>query len=126
MTKTPHFVNWFELPTLDLKRAINFYKTVMEVPIKEELFAGVPHGIFERVEDGAVTGALIFDQRRKPANTGTLLYLNTDGRLDECLGRVAAAGGKVVLEKTAIGPQGHIAIIADTEGNHVGLHARAI
>jgi predicted enzyme related to lactoylglutathione lyase len=28
----------------------------------------------------------------------------------------------VLLPKTAIGAPGYIAIVADTEGNHVGLH----
>jgi len=117
-------LSWFELPTLDLGRAVRFYRTVVEAQIKEEVFAGVPHGIFERLGDDAITGALIYDERRKPAHTGTMIYLSTDGRLDACLGRVEAAGGKVIVGKTHIGPQGHIAVIADTEGNHVGLHAR--
>jgi len=125
MTQPQQVLTWFELPTVDLKRAIAFYRTVLHAQIKEEVFAGTPHGIFERPAEGMVTGALIEDKRRKPATTGTLVYLSAGGQLDECLARVAAAGGKVVLEKTSIGPQGHIAIIADTEGNHVGLHQQA-
>ena len=35
------------------------------------------------------------------------------------------AGGKVVMPRTEIGPQGSIAVMADTEGNQVGLHQEA-
>ncbi len=39
------------------------------------------------------------------------------------MARVADAGGKVALPKTDIGAPGFIAILVDTEGNRVGLHA---
>jgi predicted enzyme related to lactoylglutathione lyase len=41
--------------------------------------------------------------------------------LDASLARVAPAGGSVVLPKTDMGPV--IALLRDTEGNVVGLHA---
>jgi predicted enzyme related to lactoylglutathione lyase len=43
--------------------------------------------------------------------------------LDETLGRVEKAGGKIVMPKTDIGPPGFIAIVRDSEGNSVGLHS---
>jgi predicted enzyme related to lactoylglutathione lyase len=40
------------------------------------------------------------------------------------LGKVAEAGGKVIMEKTNIGQNlGYWAIIHDTEGNRVALHS---
>jgi predicted enzyme related to lactoylglutathione lyase len=41
---------------------------------------------------------------------------------DGCIERATRAGGRVVLPKTDIGDPGFIAILADTEGNHVALH----
>ncbi len=38
-----------------------------------------------------------------PDNTGTLIYLNGNPDLDTILARVEAAGGKVLLPKTAVG-----------------------
>ena len=50
------------------------------------------------------------------------MYLDAPD-LDATLARVAKAGGKVLLGKTEIGDPGALAIVQDTEGNHVGLHA---
>ncbi len=118
-----HAINWFELPTQNLDRAARFYQTLLGIELKREVFAGVPHAIFPRAAKDDVIGALIEDAKRQPSSVGTLLYLNANGKLDACLARLGDAGGKVVLPKTSIGPMGFIAIVADTEGNHVGLHS---
>jgi hypothetical protein len=70
-----------------------------------------------------VGGALVEDSTNAPSPTGQRVFLNAAGELDAWLARVEAAGGRVLLPRTDIGPPGHIAIIQDTEGNHVGLHA---
>ena len=115
-------IHWFEIPTTDLPRASAFYEAVLGLSLKQEDFGGTPMAIFPTDEEG-VTGALVLDARRAPNAQGALLYLDATGKLDECLARVAGARGEVVLPRTAIGPQGFIAIVRDTEGNHVGLHA---
>lgn len=115
-------INWFELPVVDLSRATKFYETVLATKLKPEVFNGVPNAMFPN--DNGVGGALIKDPRRKPiGGDGALIYLNADGKLDACVGRIEAAGGKVLLPKTSIGDPGFIAILVDTEGNQVGLHA---
>jgi hypothetical protein len=117
---TKNAINWFEILTTDLERAAKFYEATLGVTLKRETFNGVPHAIF-----GArpgVAGALIFDAARKPTSGGAMLYLDAPD-LDGALGRVAKAGGKVLLPKTDIGDPGSIAIVVDTEGNHIGLHA---
>ncbi len=112
-------VNWFELLTTDLERAAKFYETVLGVTLKRQDFMGTPHAIFT-VE--GVGGALILDPKRPPVAGGTTVYLHAPD-LEGALGRVAKAGGKVLLGKTEIGDPGAIAIVQDTEGNFVGLHA---
>ena len=67
-------------------------------------------------------GALVLDQQRTPGGD-TIVYLNANGILDQCAGRIEQAGGKVLLPKTDIGEPGHILLLLDTEGNQVGLHA---
>lgn len=116
---TKNAINWFEILTTDLERAAKFYEATLRVSLKRESFNGVPHAIF-----GApgVAGALIFDAARKPTSGGAMVYLDAPD-LDGALGRVAKAGGKVLVPKTDIGDPGSIAIVVDTEGNHVGLHA---
>ena len=114
-------INWFELPVLDLERAQKFYETVLATKLKTEIFGGLPNALFPAGE--GVGGALVKDPRRAPHASGALVYLNANGKLDACLGRVEAAGGKVLLPKTSIGDPGDIALVLDTEGNQIGLHA---
>lgn len=85
----------------------------------------MPHAIFPVGERGETTGALIEDAQRPPVAGGSVVYLSVNHRLDECLGRVSAAGGKVLVPRTDIGPQGAFAILQDTEGNTIGLHTVA-
>lgn len=118
-----HAVNWFELATTDIERAVSFYEKVLAIELKREDFMGVPHAIFpgERHE---VSGALVKIEINRPSASGTVIYLATRD-LDGVLGRVIAAGGKVVSPKMSIGPMGFVATIDDTEGNRVGLHMEA-
>lgn len=117
-------INWFEIPVEDMDRAVRCYETLLDATMRRETMGGVmPYAIFPHEEPGA-GGALAQDPRR-PRNQGVLIYLNANGRLDAILSRVEQAGARVVLPKTPIGPDGFIAVIADTEGNHVGFNSEA-
>jgi predicted enzyme related to lactoylglutathione lyase len=115
-------LTWFEIPTLDMDRAVRFYETVLGVTLKREVFGGTPHALFPAGQSDA-GGALIHDGLRKPSAEGTLIYLDAAGKLDSCLERLRAAGGVLVLPKTDIGDPGFIAVFRDTEGNAVALHS---
>jgi predicted enzyme related to lactoylglutathione lyase len=121
MSSHKHAINWFELAVEDLDRARRFYEAVLGTELRPE--TGDPRMVlFPSGGSDAVGGALIKDDRRKPG-PGTLVYLNANGKLDECAERIEKAGGKVLLPKTDIGEPGHIVLLLDTEGNQVGLHA---
>ncbi|MFO0595084.1 MAG: VOC family protein [Myxococcaceae bacterium] len=117
---TTNTLSWFEIFVTDMKRAQGFYEQVLDTKLRTEAFMGEPHAIF--AADG-VAGALVQRKDRKPSKEGALVYLNCNGRLDGVLSRVAKAGGQVVMPKTDIGQPGFIAIVADSEGNAVGLHS---
>ena len=119
---TTNAINWFELPVRDLDRARRFYQAVLGTQLKTESFGGMPMAMFPTGGGDAVGGALVLDERRTPGG-GTIVYLNANGILDQCAGRIEEAGGKVLLPKTDIGDPGHILLLLDTEGNQVGLHA---
>jgi predicted enzyme related to lactoylglutathione lyase len=114
-----HAVNWFEIPSQNFERAVTFYDTIFASPLSRGEFMGIPHGFFSAGDNaiGAVIGS-----SAAPGQAGPLVYLNAADQLDAILARVPAAGGTVAQGKTAIGPQGHIAVIVDTEGNQLGLH----
>jgi len=113
-------VNWFELFVAELPRAQAFYEQVLATKLKAETFNGEPHAIFG---SEGVAGALVVRKGVKPGAGGTMVYLNCNGTLDAVVSRVEKAGGKLVMPKTDIGPPGFIAVMADSEGNTVGLHS---
>ena len=115
-------INWFELPVVDLERATRFYEQVFACKLKADAGPDLALRIFPSNPAG-VGGALVKDPRNQPAANGSIVYLNAGGILDQCLARVTAAGGKVLMPKTDIGEPGQIAIMLDTEGNRVGLHS---
>ncbi len=115
-------LNWFEIPVTNLDRATRFYERVLDTELKREVFAGNPMAVFA-APPPAVGGALVVMPHRKPSADGALVYLDASGKLDAALARTAEAGGEVLLARTDIGEPGFIAVVRDTEGNHVGLHA---
>ena len=118
-----HAVNWFEIPVTDMNRAKAFYTQTMQIELRDETMDGMDMAIFPHSEDG-VGGSLTTGPHYQPGPNGTVVYLNVGADIDAPLSRVESAGGKVVLPKLHISPEiGHIAIIEDSEGNHIGLHS---
>lgn len=115
---------WFELPTVDIERAVRFYESVFAVTLRREVFGGHPMAIFPYA-DPQPSGALVQMPQLSPRDNGTLVYLNGGEDLNLALDRVRTAGGEVVMEKTSIGEGiGFIALFMDCEGNRVGLYSR--
>ncbi len=117
-----HMVVWFEIPTLDLDRAIRFYAAVLEVAITRASFPGGALGVLPHA-DGSVGGCLVAGEGRAGDQGGPLIYLGCNGRLDAAIRAVAEHGGTVIEPRKAIGPHGFMAIIRDSEGNRVALHS---
>jgi uncharacterized protein len=119
-----HAINWFEIPAADFERATAFYNTILDATLRVEVQGGIPNAVFPYDSDGdrAVGGSVVFNPHMRPSADGALVYLNMTGMLDAVLSRVAGAGGKVLMPKTDT-PFGSIAMILDSEGNRVGLHA---
>lgn len=125
-----NIVGWFEIPVTDMDRAIKFYEAVFDVKFDRQ-----PMGPFDMAmlpwatNEGALgaSGALIKHQEfYKPSTDGTLIYFSPpSGDLKNELGRVEAAGGKVLQEKTLITEEiGYMGMFLDTEGNRLALHSR--
>lgn len=118
-----HQVVWFDIPVRDIDRAVRFYSAVLGLSLKKEqagpgaAIAALPHA------EGSVGGSLVQNMDAKPSENGPLIYLNTDGRLDEALLAVEKHGGKVLAEKHSIAPFGFRAVVVDSEGNRVALHS---
>ncbi len=119
-------INWFEISVGDITRAKKFYETIFDVKMEEADMMGMKMAMFPGSDNmtGKVSGGLVQGPMHKPSADGAKLYLNGNPDLNKALGKVEAAGGKVVMPKTHISPEiGHMAFFIDTEGNNVALHS---
>jgi predicted enzyme related to lactoylglutathione lyase len=119
----PHLVTWFEIPATDLDRAAKFYSDVLGMPMKVEQLGSERLSVFPH-QKPSVGGCV--SSGGQPSAAGVALYLSASPSLDAALNRVSAAGGEIVVPRTALPPgMGFYAKVRDTEGNVVGLHALA-
>lgn len=117
-------INWFEIPVIDFERAVRFYETMLAIKFRIENMADMKLAVFPSSE-GATGGALCVHPQYKPAAAGgVVIYLDGGDDLAVPLGRVAAAGGQVVMPKTQITPEiGYMGFFKDSEGNTIALHS---
>lgn len=114
---------WVDIPVIDLDRAIAFYSAVLGAPvIKENGDPGVVFGLLPH-EDNNISGCLTLGGDNQPSLNGPLIYLSVDERLDEALAAVIAQGGIVQQPPQQIGLYGYRAVIIDSDGNRIALHA---
>lgn len=121
-------LTWFEIPVTDIYRAKKFYETILDIEMvthkdgnDEAVFFPYNPDVIQATS-GRVTGVLSKTERNIPSSNGTVVYINASPNIQEVLDRVESAGGKIIASKLLI-PAGYIAIIIDSEGNKVGLHA---
>lgn len=117
---------WFEIPTLDLDRAVKFYSDVLKMSINVRAYMGMNMGFYPMEQDGDVGGGIMPPiKENAPSRTGTRVYFGSEEKLEDVLARVEPAGGKIISGKMALAENmGYIALIEDTEGNTVGLFSR--
>jgi len=118
-----NLVSWFEIPMSDFGRAVSFYKSVLDLDIRQTEMFGTKMGLFP--SDGSnVSGALVQGEGYEPSKEGVSIYLNGGKDLTVPLNKVEKAGGTIVVPKTEISKEmGFFAIFLDTEGNKIALHS---
>lgn len=128
METQKNVVGWFEIPVSNMERAIKFYETVLDVEMQRLPMGPLDMALFPWLTDGlGAGGALVcHPDFYKPSTDGALVYFTPkSGDLAIELGRVAAAGGQVIREKTLIKEDvGYMGLFIDTEGNRVAIHSR--
>lgn len=119
-----HVFVWVDVPTEDFDRAVKFYSTILGEEIKVSDMMGQTLGFFPMDPDGMVGGDIVPPSDEfKPSSQGTHVYLSCEGKIDDVLGRVENAGGKIIKPKFLLEGAGWLAMIQDSEGNVVGLHS---
>ena len=124
METTVNAINWFEIPVIDFARGKKFYDAIFDFDMAEMPMGPAHMGFLPHEQGKGIGGAIINGDGYVPSTMGTLVYLACGNDLSVVLGRVEAAGGKVLTPKTLIAEGiGYFAHFLDIEGNRVGLHS---
>lgn len=119
-------IAFFEIPVTDFHRAVDFYETVLNLQLPVFEYGQEKMACFN--EDGRTVGAISQSPDMLPdflsSPKGVLIHFHTED-VDKTLERVLQKGGKVIIPRTKIEAEcgGHFAVIADTEGNRIGIYA---
>ena len=117
-------INWFEIPVKNFDTAKKFYETIFGAEMQVMEAMGMKSAFFPaELQTGGIGGCIIHGEGYEPSLNGSLVYLNGGNDLSMPLSKVEGAGGKILLPKTPIGPNGFMAHFIDSEGNKVGLHS---
>ena len=127
-TPKSNVCGWFEIPVMDMDRAIKFYETIFNFKMHREKVGDLDMGWFPfNMEGYGAPGSLaLAPDFYTPSDNGTLVYLSSNsGDIAEEISRVEEAGGKVLIDKKEISPEhGFMGVIMDSEGNRVALHSQ--
>lgn len=120
-----HIAAWFEIPVADFARAKQFYEAAFETRLNEEGMGDMKMGVFPHAAE-AVSGCIMASPFAKPSADGSVIYIQTQGDLQQVLNRAGKMGSQVYVPKTALPPEvgGYFAVMSDSEGNKVGLYSR--
>ena len=120
-------ISWFEIPVTDIDRAQKFYETIFGISLIPMDMPDMKMRMFPIDNPMEGVGGTLVDSGgfHKPSATdGPLIYLDGNPDLQIVLGKVEAAGGKVLVAKMEISPDyGYMGVFLDTEGNRIALHS---
>ena len=120
-------ISWFEIGVADLERATKFYEAIFGDALIPMDMDSIKMRMFPITDIEIGVGGALVDSGgfHKPSLTaGPLIYLNGNPDVQIILDKIEAAGGTILIPKTAISPDyGFMAVFVDSEGNRIGLHS---
>jgi len=128
MEQKKNVVGWFEIPVINMERAIRFYEETLCIKLYRNQFGPLDMAWFQMEETGnGSPGSLVYyPDQYKPSAEGVLIYFTSpSGDVSRELERVEKAGGKLLRPKTLISEDvGYMGLFIDTEGNRIAVHSR--
>lgn len=120
-SKKTNPVVYFEIPVVDMDRAIRFYTNVFNFTFDTTIIDNNAMALFPFTEkETGISGALAKGEIYQPTKNGVLIYFNT-GNIDKTLTLAITNGAKILYPKTDNGV-GLVAEFEDTEGNRIALY----
>jgi predicted enzyme related to lactoylglutathione lyase len=111
---------YFEIPVVDMERAINFYESLLETELERGTIHEYEMAFFPYEHNGVgISGALAKGDVYKPSIDGIFLYLQIED-IDAIISKAVNLGSEVLLEKTEA-ESCFVAEIKDSEGNRICL-----
>ncbi len=118
-------VCWFEIPVLDLERAVAFYRSVLGCDFARATIDGNEMALFPAdPAAGGASGALARGDNYVPGHQGARVYFRVADAA-AAAARAQAAGGRTLYPPTAVPGYGWVAEFEDSEGNCVAVFAAA-
>ena len=115
-------VSYFEIPVLDMARAIRFYQAVFGYVFECAAIDGNEMAFFPHQEQsGGASGALAKGGSYLPSRSGARIYFSVDD-IEATLAKAIAQGGVMLYPVTEVGTFGAVAEVEDSEGNCIALH----
>lgn len=91
-----NLIAFFEIPTVDFYRAINFYETILG--LKLSVFECETEKMACFIEQGEVVGALFYAPSYQPSPDGILIHFNSQD-IEDTLSKVLDKGGKILYPR---------------------------
>ncbi|MEM7530909.1 MAG: VOC family protein [Chloroflexota bacterium] len=125
----------FDIPVLDMERAVHFYSTVfdVEIPIRDtsEFYgAGGQYLLGMLIKQDGFMGTLSYHTSNYWETThtkGPVIYLSVGNEdLTLVVDRVEKAGGEILIPITLFEPtkrHGYCTVIKDSEGNRIAIQS---
>lgn len=125
MQKNP--IGWFEIPVTDLDRAETFYSDFFGFTMdRKPEQGGFTMSWFPQPKDGyGATGTLLLGEGYEPTDKGVLIYFTAPEGTVEASVKKAREMGIECSDRIDIGEHGFVAMITDSEGNKIAIHAMA-
>ena len=115
-----NLATYFEIPVLDMERAIQFYSEVFEVAFTKGVIHECEMAFFPQDQGEGISGALAKGSVYRPSVNGCLIYLVTHD-IDKTLSKVNQLGYSTLFPKTEVKGLGYSAEFKDCEGNRIAL-----
>jgi uncharacterized protein len=111
---------WFNIPVLDINRAVEFYSWLLDIKIKINISNKMKYAKLTN-SDGEEIGALFEERGFIPDKFGVLLYFYIKNELNHKVSKVVNLGGNIISKVMHPPEFSSCEIIEDSEGNRIAL-----